>query len=135
VRGQSSLELVILIIFSILLLFVFLAGLQHVEAAIDFERHQVLAKEVLRSAASEIDGAAVMGDGYVRAFMVPARLRDGTNFSLSILPAQQRLTIEWGDSGGSSSQKILTSQLSGNFTHGAHLIRNSKGTVFIEAAP
>lgn len=133
-RGQSAFELVMLLIFNILVLFVFLVALQPVRSGIDFERRQVLSREIVMGAAAEIDGAVVMGDGYERSFTLPSRMRDGTNFTLHISPSLQLLTVVWGEGGGSSSQKIMTSQISGNFTHGPHLIRNVGGTVVIGAA-
>ena len=123
-----------LLALNLVLFFLFLVAIVPVEDRILFERKQVLAKEILLTASSEINSAAIIGDGYARRFTVSERLRDNTNFSLNIDPYIQRLTIYWGESEGSYGINILTSNVSGEFSHGPHLIRNVAGTVVIEAA-
>ena len=132
-RGQSAVELVILLSISIVIVLIFTLAIAPIEDRISAERRHILAKEVFMSAAAEMDSATISGDGYMRQFTVPARLRDNTNFTLFVNPEIQRIMIVWGQ-GNAIGMKMLTSNVSGNFTHGPQLIRNAGGTVIIEEA-
>ena len=131
-KGQSAFELVMLLIVNLIILLLFVISITPIENRISFERQRVLAREVVMTAAAEIDSAAIVGDGFERRLTVPERLRDNTNFTLIIEPEIQRLMIIWGDQGAALAVKILTANVSGNFTHGPQVIRNVRGTVVIE---
>ena len=52
-----------LLALNLVLFFLFLVAIVPVEDRILFERKQVLAKEILLTASSEINSAAIIGDG------------------------------------------------------------------------
>jgi len=131
-RGQSALELVVLLVMSLLIFLLFLISIAPFENSINMERKRILAKEMLMSAAAELDSAAIAGDGYERRLTISARLRDNTNFTLLADPETQSLMIIWGE-GSALGMKVIVSNVSGQFIHGPNVIRNLQGTLVIEA--
>nr|WP_304765329.1 hypothetical protein [Candidatus Burarchaeum sp.] len=118
---------------SLLIFLLFLISIAPFENSINLERKKILAKEMLMSAAAELDSAVIAGDGYERRLTIPARLRDNTNFTLLADSETQSLMIIWGE-GGALGMKVLVSNVSGQFTHGPTVMRNVQGTIVIEEA-
>jgi len=130
-RGQSSVELVVLIVIELFILFAFIIGTSAYENSILANRQAMEARALLWKVAAEINGAASIGRGYERQFALPDTLPSGVNYTLGITPKDQTIEITWGSTGAEYWLPIITSNITGSFAKGTNYIRNVNGLVVI----
>ena len=94
-RGQLSLELMVIV--GILVLMLSFFSMFSFGRYQDFvsDRQTIEAKAIVREAASELNTAIVVGDGYSRVFQLPGALSDGEDYVVRTIPAEQSVEIAW----------------------------------------
>ena len=126
-RGQVSMEF--MIFFGMLLIITTFASVITITTTNRINNENTVrdAKTITRLAATEINIAYEIGDGYSRTFYVKPILRDGSDYNLTIL--NQTIYLSWV--GGTYLVPLLThnithNNLSDNFTlnKGNNTIRN-----------
>lgn len=130
-RGQTAIELFTFLVIGILITVTFAIAIGPYEQNLVRERKAVLGREMLWEVAAELNGAAAVGHGYSRNFELPARLRDGTNFSVRIDAQAQAVRIFWGESEGGYGLPIVSSNVTGQLAPGMNRIVNSHGYILV----
>jgi hypothetical protein len=130
-RGQTAIELVTFLVLGILITLAFAISIGPYEGNLVRERKAVLGRDMLWTVAAEINGAASVGHGYSRTFQLPARLRDGTNFSMRIDAPAQAVRIYWGEGEGGYGLPMVTSNVTGQFVTGTNTITNANGLIMV----
>ncbi len=85
------------------------------------------AKRIARLAATEINIAYEIGDGYSHNFYLNPVLRDGSDYNMTVV--NQTVYIFWR--GRTYLVPVLTHGITGNFTKGENNIRNTGGVLEI----
>jgi hypothetical protein len=129
--GQSGIEMAAFTGFLIMILIVFTYMAQERQNDVLRERGYVEAQRIASLVAAQVNTAASIGDGFSSGFLLPPSVY-GENYTISIVPAQQRVEVSFGASSLAASAQILTSNVSANFNVGGqNQIANNGGVIRI----
>lgn len=114
---------------SILILILFLTVYYNSSIYIQMNSAKIYndAQTISDQAASEINLALKVGDGYSRVFYTPNRISNA--FDYNITANDYLVILSW--SGGSTHSVILTKNLTGSLAKGQNLIKNLNGSIYV----
>lgn len=85
------------------------------------------AARVCEIVGTEVNTAVAVGEGYSREFFLPEYVYPSSNYSIQIIG--ERVWVDWGN--GFCNYPILSSNVTGNFSTGVNLIRNTGQAVVV----
>jgi hypothetical protein len=127
IRGQSGIEFAVFFGFLIFFFVIFSIEAADRTSAISRNRMDFDAEKVGGTAATNINIAFSVGDGYSAIFYLPYGLTD-SNYTFVIFKPEQRLEIDYGQN-YFKTFPLLTSNITGNLTQGMNKIKNSNGGI------
>lgn len=125
-RGQSAIELVVLVIFVMIFFSAFLAALQINRADMVREKRVIFMNDVAMSVRDEINLATSSVDGYIRTFNVPS---DAFGLPINVSIQENFVYVMSIDGRNALVQPILN--VSGNLSSGTNFIRRANGSVYL----
>ncbi|MBN2566630.1 hypothetical protein JXB02_00920 [Candidatus Woesearchaeota archaeon] len=123
-KGQISLEYMILIGVSMLVLVLFLVSIGSTYVDLSNEKERAKVTDLAYMIQNEINLAAQVRSGYERVFVLPADL-DGINYTASLLPG----AVSVASAGYEIT--LITSEANGTLAKGNNTIVQTDGTICI----
>jgi len=128
-KAQSGIELITYFGFLFMLFLVLSLEAASRMGSIQRSRDSFDAQKVGEIAATNINIAYSVGEGYSASFFLPFGLVN-SNYSLNISTEEQRLDITYGEN-FTKSFPLLTSNVTGIPRQGANSINNTRGEIII----
>ena len=130
-KAQASVELIVYVSIMLVIFGVAAVSAGSKQKEIYDERVFAEARNIINSAATEIDEAVSVGDGYSHVFAMPDKILGEVNYTVGIDQYYQNVYIEWS---GKNYSLPLTSNVNGSFFKGDDKIYNRGGVITIERA-
>jgi hypothetical protein len=135
-KAQLSTEVVILLAALLIVLMTILSAFSNSPERSFLNRRSISAREYSEKLAFGINNIFLAGDGASQSLAIPTTLIDGTNYSISIIPAKRLVEIRWQSKQDlmQYSNQLITSKIGGKTTGiiGMANLTNLNGTVIIQ---
>lgn len=129
-RAQSGIELAVFFGFMMVLLIILSIEAADRMRIIQNNRNALEAEKAGGIAATNINIAVSVGDGYSSKFFMPYSLSN-SNYSINITKEEQWLELTYQDT-FTKRFSILTSNVTGAVKYGENRIRNANGEIILE---
>jgi len=126
-KGQASVEFMVLIGVLMVILAVFLWSNMSLQSRLLGIKTKVEAQELCDKIAFEVNTAVRSGDGYKRGFYVEKNFFGVSDFDISV--GNYAVFVDWKQ--GSVVSSIITKNITGTMTKGFNTIENKNGDIYV----
>jgi hypothetical protein len=135
-KAQLSVEMIILLSALLIILMVIISSFSNSPSRSFLSKRTMSARETAERLAYGLNNLYLAGDGASQSIILPPTLLDGTNYTITIYPAQRLVEIRWQSSKDIMTHygQILTSGISGKLSGitGTVNLTNINNTIVIQ---